>query len=406
MKNANEICTNLLIKLISLSKKGKIRLRVVEVRAKNFRSIEDETVHLSNLSILVGTNASGKSNFLDILNFLGQSLRDGLTLALDRRGGFNRISRKIGGRSRPYDVTCGVKLKESEQVFDYEIKLGSEKTTGVSVKREKLTILQNGTEHVKFDLYNGKWKIEPSGVHMLPPKSGLALTLLSGMEQYQEVYDFLRRMAFYRLYPDKLAAQQPPDIHTPLRSEGENLASVLRELKKGKNPEFIDDLEESLEFIIPDVKNLDVKMVSGKLIIQLVHEALTKKNKIKQFKLDLDQESDGTQRILGLLTAIYQDPPPSLLAIEEPELTIHTAAMRLIAELLVEATERYQVLITSHNRDLLNLFEAKSILVVERKNGITRIGPLDPEQREVIEKKLFGPGDLVKSEGLKRKQDE
>ena len=66
--------------------------------------------------------------------------------------------------------------------------------------------------------------------------------------------------------------------------------------------------------------------------------------------LDLLQESDGTLRMLAMLTILYQDPPQFLVGLEEPELAIHPGAMAVLADTIKEASLRGQVVVTTHSR--------------------------------------------------------
>ncbi len=117
---------------------------------------------------------------------------------------------------------------------------------------------------------------------------------------------------------------------------------------------------------------------------------------------DASQESDGTLRVLGLLAALYQDPPPTLLAIEEPELTIHPGALAVLADVMKEAGGRAQLLLTTHSPDLISRLPVESLRAVEKLDGVTLISDIDETQRMVVEQKLFSAGDLLRLEGLQR----
>ena len=120
----------------------------------------------------------------------------------------------------------------------------------------------------------------------------------------------------------------------------------------------------------------------------------------------IDQESDGTLRVLALLAALYQKAPNHLIAIEEPELSIHPGALAVLSEVIEEAATRSQVIITTQSPDLISRFHADQLRVVEMVDGETHIGPIDEGQRESINKQLFSGGDLLRIEGLHVSQDE
>ena len=74
----------------------------------------------------------------------------------------------------------------------------------------------------------------------------------------------------------------------------------------------------------------------------------------KRLKFEAFSMSDGTLRALGLLTAVYQSSAPSLIAIEEPEATIHPGALGAILDILRAATQKMQVVVTTHSPELLD----------------------------------------------------
>jgi AAA ATPase domain len=90
---------------------------LAQVRAKNFRSLRDVTVDLQPLNVLVGPNASGKSNFLDVIQFLGDAVREDLRPALERRGGFERVFYR-GDPVRPTKIEIGVEAKVTKHASE------------------------------------------------------------------------------------------------------------------------------------------------------------------------------------------------------------------------------------------------------------------------------------------------
>lgn len=115
---------------------------------------------------------------------------------------------------------------------------------------------------------------------------------------------------------------------------------------------------------------------------------------------DLSQESDGTLRVLAILVALYQHPPPSLIAFEEPELTVHPGAMAVLRDLFVEAaTARNQVVLTTHSSDLVSGLDTKFLRVVEMENGLTKVSRLNANQAEALRNHLFTTSELVGVDG-------
>ena len=174
---------------------------------------------------------------------------------------------------------------------------------------------------------------------------------LSLARAFDKVELFLNNMRFYHIFPDALREPQMMSSKYPLDEHGENLASVLADMKVKKStymPEPISVLGQ----VVPGVKDISVTRAGGHLVIGLLHQEGADSE--KGIWLDASQESDGTLRTLGLLVALYLDPTPPFIAIEEPELTIHPGALSILADVISETSHRAAVLVTTHSPELLD----------------------------------------------------
>jgi predicted ATPase len=100
---------------------------------------------------------------------------------------------------------------------------------------------------------------------------------------------------------------------------------------------------------------------------------------------------------------MYQDQIPWLAAVEEPEKAIHPGALALLHGAMQTTSEaRSQLIITTHSPDLIANASANDLRIVEMENGVTQIDPIDEAQREVIYKKLFSPGEMMRTGGFRR----
>ena len=132
------------------------------------------------------------------------------------------------------------------------------------------------------------------------------------------------------------------------------------------------------------------------------------RNEARESPLEFDAASmsDGTLRALAALMAAFQivlpHGFPSVVGIEEPETALHPAAMRALVDALDDATQRTQILLTTHSADLLSGRDISpgQILVVRNRSGQTHITPVDPASREIIEKELDSLADLQRMDML------
>jgi len=116
------------------------------------------------------------------------------------------------------------------------------------------------------------------------------------------------------------------------------------------------------------------------------------------WRFDALNMSDGTLRALGILLAVYQPQPASLIAIEEPESTIHPAATEILMDILMDGVERSQILLTTHSPDVLDnkRLSDDQVIAVESVRGEALITPLTKTTRDMIRERLYTPGELLR----------
>lgn len=359
--------------------------RITRVTVKNYRSLADVTVDLGPLTVLVGLNGSGKSNFIDVLRFVSEALRDGLDIAIQRRGGIDRI-RRWSADGELHDVTIYFEFQMHGVPSVYSFSLGSEQTGEYFVKHERYA------EHdtVSWEIKDGEWSFNPHDDKL--SEQDLVFRQIRN-KMFSQEQRFMSGASFYQLFPEGLQKPQEATYPYPLYSDGQNFCSALRRFLSDN--ERVDELRSRLAQIVPGVSDVQVLQISSFLVVQLHYK--------HGAAFELDMESDGTVRMLGLLLALYQEPARALLTIEEPELMVHPGAAGVLCDVMVEASLRSQIILTTHSPDLIARFSADSLRVVERdEDGNTHIGPLDEIQIGVIEDQLFSTSDLLRIEGLRR----
>lgn len=381
---------------------------ITRVRARNFRSLENINVELGALTVLVGKNGAGKSSFVDVLRFIRDALSDtgGLGQAIADRAGIDSIRRwSSHGDDQPVEV--GVSLESPGAWGDYVFSVGGRESEYYVEREGSEAGQQAGIAELQFESARGvpnRWLGEkaPKLVQYPASMDPAALWLPSVAVFVQspattEMYFSLRSLGCYSIYPNSLRQPQRPARRRPLWDGAENLGSVLEGAERpGGIP--LTELKEVLGLIVDDIEDLRVRRLGGFLVTELKHRSPGEDGPW----FALTQEADGSLRALALLTALYQQPTPSLIAIEEPELTIHPGALGVLADVLREASTRGQVLVTTQSPDLIARFGADELRIVERVNGTTQIGPIAESQRQAIEDQLFSGGDLLRIEGLHR----
>jgi len=222
----------------------------------------------------------------------------------------------------------------------------------------------------------------------------IALPLMAGDSRFHDLATELKNAAIYQIFPNRLREPQKPNPARPMLEHGENWASILKGMDAAT---WKPDLLAALARIVGDVDDISVDQVGSFLTVLFRHGEARGLGRW----FDASQESDGTLRCAGILTALLQSPPLTLLGIEEPELTIHPGAIPVLYDFFRQAARTSQVLLTTHSPELLDLLDVEEVRVVERKEGVTRIAPLAEEQREAVKRSLLTPGELLRSEGLR-----
>jgi hypothetical protein len=158
----------------------------------------------------------------------------------------------------------------------------------------------------------------------------------------------------------------------------------------------INQITEAMQSIMPNLERISVLTLGGFLVPQFhVIEPSSRRH-----ILNVSQVSDGTLRVLGLLTALYQVPKPAIIALEEPEQTVNPAILTVLADSIKEVSRRTQVLVTTHSPNLLDQFPPEVVKAVEWSEGKTTVDAISPHQIDAVKERLFTLGELLTSEGL------
>lgn len=362
-----------------------------EAQVKNYKSLAQVIVPLRPMSVLVGPNGAGKSNFTDALRFVADSLNGTLSLALKQRGGIGAVRRISSGHPNNFGVRLKVALHD-HVLADFSFEIAAAAAGNFLVKRERCSV-QGLMKHDVYQVENGEFTTPVPGIRAKIEPDRLALTILSAVEEFRPVFDFLSRMRFYSIVPEMIREIQDPDAGDVLRRDGSNAAAVLREMSR-KSKDTYDKVCRLLSKVVPGVSAVEYRSLGQK-------ETLTFKQDIGAnwpWNFDALNMSDGTLRALGILLAIYQPSVPALVVIEEPEATIHPAAMDVLVQILKDGQHRTQVLVTTHSPDVLDnkAIPEDCILAVENHRGKTLIGTLGQLSRESIRRRLYSAGELMR----------
>jgi predicted ATPase len=367
------------------------------IQIRNYRNIAAAVVNLQPLTVLVGPNGAGKSNFVDALSFVADSLNHSISLAFANRGGITAVRRKSGGHPTHIGLRFHLDLADGSWA-DYAFDIAARPREAFSVARERCVVQPFMQSRHEFEVQNGQFRREVPGIRPRIEPDRLALTVLSATEEFRPVFDFLADIRRYNLRPERLRELQDPDPGegAVLLQDGSNAAAVLRRIREDspRNGHVYERICRLLGQVVPGTTSVQPKSLGRKETLEFRQDVGLQ----YEWHFDALNMSDGTLRALGILLAVYQSRPASLIAIEEPESTIHPAATEILMDILIDGTERSQILLTTHSPDVLDnkKLSDDQIVAVESVQGVAQITPLMETTREVIRQRLYTPGELLR----------
>ena len=366
-----------------------------QVQIRNYKSIAQVSVNLEPFTVFVGPNGSGKSNFIDALAFVQECLSESIELAFKNRGGIAAVRRISVGH--PTHIGIRLVLNLSSELFaDYAFEIAAKPREKFSVARERCVVQKVMGQTHTFEIEDGKFTTEIPGIRPKVAADRLALFAASATEEFRPVYDFLTSMRFYSIVPVRLRELQEPDAGDFLERDSSNSAAVLKRLQEEAqgNGQY-DRVCRLLSKVVSGITKVEYKAIGQKETLQF-KQAVGSDSPWTFAALNM---SDGTLRVLGLLLAVYQPGPYSIVGIEEPEATVNPAVAEVVVEVLMDAAKRRQVLLTSHSPDVLDYKELTDtqIRVVTMEHGRTLIAPVSDAGRNAIRERLYTPGELLRS---------
>lgn len=367
---------------------------ITRVFLRNYKSIGQCDVSLGPLTYLVGANGAGKSNFIDALHLVTDALTSSLEQALSVRGGLAEVRRRSSGHPTHFGIRLEFTI--NGQTGHYAFSIGALKNRGFEVQTEECSLGGPG----KGPFYRiERGNVISSSQSTLPALTSdrLALVALSGLSEFRPIFDGLTSMGFYNLNPKLISDLQKPQEGKLLKSEGENIASVIGHLER-VNPDALGVIVEYLQTVVPTVHAVTRVSVGPMETLEFRQDVPGAKD---PWRFAAQNMSDGTLRALGVLTALFQnnrDFSSTLIGIEEPETALHPAASAALREALLRASKTTQIIVTSHSPELLDDLSIgdDQILAVVSQAGETKLARIDPASRDAIRNHLFSAGELLK----------
>jgi predicted ATPase len=352
-------------------------------------------LELHPLNVLIGPNGSGKSNLIEAFSVLRAVPRD-LPLPIRQGGGVDEWIWRGGAVQHADSAAIEIILRAgevSDQAVRYRVAFGSE--GGSFVVLDERIEHRNGAPKPYF--YFGYEKGRPMLNNAKGAKRALEradidrtqsiLSQRRDPESYPEVAatgDRFKEILIYRAWSfgpqSSIRSACRADVQTDRLSEDfSNFPARLAVLKRA--PATKKRLLELLSEVAPGFTDVEIIPEGGQLRLYLTEG---------DRNVPAHRLSDGTLRYLSLLAILLDPGPAKLVLIEEPELGLHPDVLPALRDLLVEASSRFQLIVTTHSTQLVDAMtdHADTVVVCDKDAGTSRMNRLDAPQ--IARWKKFG----------------
>lgn len=340
---------------------------------EGFKSIRAlENFKLGSLNVLIGANGAGKSNFVSFFRILRELIEQRLQVAIRTMEGGADACLYMGPR-----VTKQFAAKLSFGSNGYEFALVPT-VDNQFVFAEETAVFHGDSGAIRTSLGSGHTEAKLKAMKDDPGTRGAR----HGIEHY--VYEAISSWVVYHFHDTSLSAgvrrQRPINDDEVLRPDAQNLAAFLYRIQR-TNPGNYREIRDAVRLAAPFFDDFKLRPIpTNPDMIQL--EWMQRES---EYPFLAHQLSDGTLRFICLATALLQPRPPATMLFDEPELGLHPYALTLLGNMF-KASQQHgldlgkQIIISTQSAPLLDEFEPKDVIVVERSQGQSTFRRLNPAE--------------------------
>ena len=369
-------------------------MRLLSLRARNYRSLRDVSVDLGDMNLFIGANGSGKSAILDALRFLHEGIQSyDFRAPVFSRGGILNLA--------AHRIELSAHLEDGEGVYEWTVRIVrngydfhiEEDVTFSPFRSPPIQLLHAGRGQGWWWSNDRKEQVRLKQVSTL-----CALTAASADASFpaRDIVEFVSRWGFFDPNPFLLRRDWQGLDSGRFDPYGRNLAETLYAMKVS-SPQTLDQVCSATRSILGLPSEIEPRESEDRFYFVQNEPGL-------QYPVNQMGVSSGTLRMIALMTALYGQPGTNLIGIEEPENYIHPTALFSFVEHLREARGRVQFLITTHSPMLLDfLDEPESVRVVRRSGqGETDVAKeKNPAGvRKALDASGFGLGEYYETKGF------
>lgn len=326
------------------------------IEIHGYKSINSERIELYPINILIGSNGSGKSNFLLFFEFLNKLYNKKLNEYIALTGGPDKVLHK--GHKYSNEISFKIEFDQGTNGYSATLKLGS---TGFIFVKEDLLYQGNGWDISELE---SEARIKDSHIYRAP----YIRSYLNGLRKYH-FHDTSNSSPFTKL------SHIENEIYF-LYSNGSNLSAFLYNINKHHNIVY-NNIVKTIQSIAPFFSDFFLEP-NEENFIRL--QWMDKSSEVIYGPTDL---SDGTIRFIALTVLFMQPVLPDTIIIDEPELGLHPMAIAKLAGMIKSVSAKgCQVIIATQSTDLISHFSPEDILTVDQINGESKFKRLNSQELE------------------------
>lgn len=406
-------------------------MAITRIKVSNFKSFQHLDVPLGKLNVLIGANASGKSNFIKIFEFLRDIPNSGLTNAISLQGGIGYLRNLNIGKSKSFSLKVTSNKSYGRGIRD--VLLGTDETTyelalkfvagprGFRIQRDKLTQKGDvdkvkeqkgeirkkvgyGPSEVVVSCKNGRIKVDLSIPKGVPVKQDEWFPPFVTETKVRPECPILETPQYFWFVPPSIEISGEISIYNfdpklsktgvqitgkaELEEDGRNLALVLKNLLESREKKR--KLTNLMRDLLPFVDDLDIETFADRSLLFKAREVY-----FKDEYLPASMLSDGTINVTALIIALYFEKEP-LTIVEEPERNIHPFLISKVMEMMKEASKNKQIIVTTHNPEIVKHAGLENLLLVSRdEQGFSTVSrPADKKEVKAFLRNQIGIDEL------------
>jgi predicted ATPase len=375
--------------------------KLQNITLKGFKTIRElSNFNLGPLTVLIGPNGAGKSNFLSFFRMLSWALASpgNLQFHIGEMGGAGCILHDGPGKTREVEAEMTLQttrddVQAGNPVFPADSRNNLNQLgyrAGDIQYSFRLAFAQVDTliyaqEKIRFfpDEPDASWKELGAGHRESRMISANAVAFALGelpQAPINTLCSLLQKIKVFQFHDTSMTAEMRKkwDIQDNrwLREHAGNLAPVLLRLKENE-PKYYQRIVENIRLVLPFFADFELNPDYGTVIL-----SWREKNCDRIF--NASQAADGMLRVMALITLLLQPDRdlPCVLILDEPELGLHPYAINVLGGLIRGVSVKTQVIVATQSTLLLDCFEARDIVVVERQGRESTFQRLDKEKLE------------------------